>query len=51
MILGYLALSISGKDASVSGLFVMEKLRHNFENRDCRDLGVLEQVTNSSFHY
>lgn len=46
MVLQYLALAISGKDASVSGLFVMEKFWHNFENQDCRDLGVLEQVTN-----
>lgn len=51
MVLEYLALAISGKDASVSGLFVMEKLMNNFENLDCRDFGVLEQVTNSSLHY
>lgn len=42
MILEYLAVAISEKDASVSGFFVMEKLRCNFENHNCRDLGVLE---------
>lgn len=51
MVLEYLALAISGKDASVSGVFLTKKLMHNFEDQDCRDLGVLEWVTNSSFHY
>lgn len=51
MVLEYLALAISGKDASISGLFITEKLLCNFENQDCRDFGVLEQVTNSSLHY
>lgn len=39
-----------GKMPVYQAFFVLGKFMCNFENKDCRDLGVLEQLTNSSFH-